>query len=271
MIDANRTVGDLVIYDHSIVVYRGAVPAEPPSTAPTLWLRIPRTVMDPPDLDGDGRAFDVLIDGSTSSSHREASDATHHTLSILVLHTTGIVDVSGPIAADCWTGGGDMPGEGGSAVPTSPSATPPLDAAPASLPPPQCTGTARCLRGTITSVPAADAIMLSGGMSVRLALVSVPTPLEAGGKQARSRVASMCPTGTQIMVDGDDLGASSTSSTFRNRVIAEAYCNDGGTVSIQDVLAASGFGSIDRATCDTSEFASRTRAAGACNTEARPL
>ena len=269
MIDGNRTVGDLVVYDHSIVVYLGATSsaaADQPPAQPTLWLRIPRTVMDPPDLDGDGRVFDVRIDGAISTSHRETSDATHRTLSIPVLRTTGVVEVSGLLAAagpDIDGGGADG---GGAPAPAPAPAPPPPSSAPA---PPQCTGEARCLRGTITSVPTADAILLSGGMSVRLALVSVPAPLEAGGEQARRLVASICPAGTQIVVDEDDLGASATSSstTFRGRIVGEAFCNDG-AVSIQDVLVASGLGVIDRASCDASEFAARAWAAGACGTDA---
>ena len=261
MIDGgNRTVGDLIVHDNSIVVYLGAAPLEQPPTTPTLWLRIPRTVMDPPDLDGDGRAFDVRIDGA-ASSHTEASDSIHHTLSVPVLHTTGIVEVSGPVAAALHDDSGHM---GGGPPPPSPVAPspPPPDPSPSAAPP-QCAGSARCLRATITSVASADAVMLSGGISVRLALVSVPAPLEAGGEQARRLVASICPVGTQLVVDEDDLGASASSTTFRGRIVAEAYCN-GGTVSIQDVLVASGLGTIDRAQCQTSEFAARPWAAGAC-------
>ena len=269
MIDGNRTVGDLVVSGHSIVVYLGAAPLEQPPAQPTLWLRIPRTVMDPPDLDGDGRVFDVRIDGAISSSHTEASDSTHHTLSVPVLRTTGIVEVSGPVAAvlhdDSGPMGGGPPPSPSPAVPT-PSPQPSPDPSPSTAPP-QCTGEARCLRGTITSVPTADAILLSGGMSVRLALVSVPAPLEAGGEQARRLVASICPAGTQLVVDEDDLGASASSATFRGRIVGEAFCNDG-TVSIQDVLVASGLGVVDRAACDASEFAVRAWAAGACGTDA---
>ena len=272
MIDGNRTVGDLVVYDHSIVVYLGATSsaaADQPPAQPTLWLRIPRTVMDPPDLDGDGRVFDVRIDGAISTSHKETSDATHRTMSIPVLRTTGVVEVSGPLAAagPDIDGGGGADGGGSAPAPAPAPAPPPPSTAPA---PPQCTGDARCLRGTVTSVPTADAILLSGGMSVRLALVSVPAPLEAGGEQARRLVASICPAGTQLVVDEDDLGASATSSsstTFRGRIVGEAFCNDG-AVSIQDVLVASGLGVIDRASCDASEFAVRAWAAGACGTDA---
>ena len=269
----NRTVGDLIVHDNSIVVYLGAAPREEPPVASTLWLRIPRTVMDPIDLDGDGRAFDVRIDGVPSTTHAEASDATHHTLSIPVMHTTGVVDVSGPVAPTAAAPPHDDSGPmgGGPPPPAEPSPSPPRqqpppDASPAPAQPPQCTGSARCLRGTITSVAAADTVMLSGGMSVRLALVSVPAPLEAGGEHARRLVASICPVGTQLAVDEDDLGASASSTTFRNRIVAEAYCN-GGTVSIQDILVASGLGSVDRTQCDTSEFAARPWAAGACGTE----
>ena len=262
MIDGgNRTVGDLIVHDNSIVVYLGAAPLEQPPTTPTLWLRIPRTVMDPPDLDGDGRAFDVRIDGAASASHTEASDATHHTLSVPVLHTTGIVEVSGPVAATLHDDGAPM-GGGPPPQPSPVAPPPPPDLSPSAAPP-QCAGAARCLRATITSVASADAVMLSGGMSVRLALVSVPAPLEAGGEQARRLVASICPVGTQLVVDEDDLGASASSATFRGRIVAEAYCN-GGTVSIQDVLVASGLGTVDRAQCQASEFASRPWAAGAC-------
>ena len=267
MIDGNRTVGDLVVSGHSIVVYLGATSsaaADQPPAQPTLWLRIPRTVMDPPDLDGDGRVFDVRIDGAISTSHRETSDATHRTLSIPVLRTTGVVEVSGPLAA----AGPDIDGGGDSGGAPAPAPAPAPPSPPSNAPaPPQCTGEARCLRGTITSVPTADAILLSGGMSVRLALVSVPAPLEAGGEQARRLVASICPAGTQIAVDEDDLGASASSATFRGRIVGEAFCNDG-TVSIQDVLVASGLGVVDRAACDASEFAVRAWAAGACGTDA---
>lgn len=271
MIDGgNRTVGDLIVHGNSIVVYLGAAPLEQPPTETTLWLRIPRTVMDPPDLDGDGRAFDVLIDGAPSTTHAETSDATHRTLSVPVLRTTGVVDVSGPVAATWHDDSGPMGGGPPPAAPApSPPQQPPPDATPAPAPtqPPQCTGSARCLRGTITSVASADTVMLSGGMSVRLALVSVPAPLEAGGEQARRLVASICPAGTQLVVDEDDLGASATSTTFRSRIVAEAYCNGGGAASIQDVLVASGLGAVDRTQCDASEFAARPWAAGACGTD----
>ena len=114
----------------------------------------------------------------------------------------------------------------------------------------------------------ANHILLTGGMSVRLALVEVPPPLEAGGEQARRLIASLCPAGTQITADEDDLGASASSASPpsripERRIIAEAYCNDG-TASLQDILVAAGMGSVDRMACDDSEFAARPWAAGAC-------
>ena len=117
-------------------------------------------------------------------------------------------------------------------------------------------------------------ILLSGGMSIKLALVSVPPGIDAGSQQARGLVAALCPVGTQLTADEDDLGASApgavptegAGSTIRglaSRVVAEAFCGDG-TVSIQDALVASGLGTVERESCRHSEFATRAWAADAC-------
>ena len=282
MVDANRTIADMIVYDHSVVVYMGTPTANSSAVAqpPTLWLRIPLTAMDPPDVAGDGTVFDVRIDGVISTAHTETADDTHRTLSIPILHTTGIVEVSGASAGG-WnggagsdgageSGGGSAGGGGGSRAPgTGPSGQQQQEQHPLH-PPAQCTGTARCLRGTVSSVPSADTVLLAGGMSVRLALVDVPLSLESGSEQARALVASLCPAGAQLTADEDDAAAAAASHGLpdraRLRIVAEAYCNDG-TASLQDILLASGFASIDRQDCGGSEFAVRTWAADACGVD----
>jgi endonuclease YncB( thermonuclease family) len=111
----------------------------------------------------------------------------------------------------------------------------------------QCSGTARCIAGTVTSVIDGDTIKVDG-QSIRFALSSAPELNELDGDAARTFIENLCPVGSTALVDEDDL---QTNGSY-GRIIGVIYCNG---VNLNEELVESKFGYVLSGFCKNSEFA----------------
>ncbi len=116
------------------------------------------------------------------------------------------------------------------------------------LTPHDCSGTARCIVGTVTSVIDGDTIKVDG-QSIRFALASAPELNEFGGDTAREFIEEICPVGSTATVDEDD---GQTEGSY-GRIVGVIYCNG---VNLNEELVDSGLGYLSTGFCDRSEFAS---------------
>ena len=110
-----------------------------------------------------------------------------------------------------------------------------------------CSGIARCMEGTVTKIIDGDTIHVDGE-SVRFALSSAPELKGFGGVESRDFIDTICPVGSNVLVDEDD---GQTSGSF-GRVIGVIYCNG---VNLNSELLDAGLGFLEERFCDSSEFA----------------
>jgi micrococcal nuclease len=110
-----------------------------------------------------------------------------------------------------------------------------------------CSGNARCFSGTVTSVIDGDTIRVNDH-SIRFAMASAPELDESGGITARVVIDTLCPVGSEALVDEDD---GQTQGSY-GRILAEVHCNG---VSLNEELLDSGVGYLLDDFCDDSEFA----------------
>jgi micrococcal nuclease len=111
----------------------------------------------------------------------------------------------------------------------------------------KCSGTARCITGTVTKIVDGDTIHVDG-VSVRFALSSAPELKGFGGIDSRGFIDTICPVGSDVIVDEDD---SQTEGSF-GRIIGVVYCNG---VNLNSELLDAGLGYLADQFCDSSEFA----------------
>ena len=111
-----------------------------------------------------------------------------------------------------------------------------------------CSGTARCITGTVTQVIDGDTIKVDG-QSIRFALASAPELNEFNGPESRNFIEEICPVGSTAIVDEDD---GQTQGSY-GRIIGVIYCNG---VNLNEALVDSGLGYLTSGFCDSSEFAS---------------
>jgi micrococcal nuclease len=110
-----------------------------------------------------------------------------------------------------------------------------------------CSGTARCITGFVTKIVDGDTIHVDG-VSVRFALSSAPELKGFGGIDSRNFIDTICPVGSDVIVDEDD---SQTEGSF-GRIIGVVYCNG---VNLNSELLDAGLGYLADQFCDSSEFA----------------
>lgn len=110
-----------------------------------------------------------------------------------------------------------------------------------------CSGNARCITGTVTSVIDGDTIKVDG-QSIRFAMASAPELNEPGGIESREFIETICSVGSIATVDEDD---GQTQGSY-GRIIGAVYCN--GFNLNQDLLDV-GHGYLISSFCDKSEFA----------------
>jgi endonuclease YncB( thermonuclease family) len=110
-----------------------------------------------------------------------------------------------------------------------------------------CKGTARCFNGTVTKIVDGDTLEVDD-VSIRLALIDAPEYNEVGGSEAREFALSICPIGSDALVDEDD---NQTGGSY-GRTVGVVYCNGN---NINEELVKNGFAIIDTRFCSVSEFA----------------
>jgi len=110
----------------------------------------------------------------------------------------------------------------------------------------ECSGIARCITGTVTSIIDGDTIKVDG-QSIRFALASAPELNEFQGPEARDFIDEICPVGSTATVDEDD---GQTEGSY-GRIIGVIYCNG---VNLNEELVDSGLGYLTTGFCDISEF-----------------
>lgn len=122
----------------------------------------------------------------------------------------------------------------------------------ASYAPPKnkCKGSARCFYGTIEKAVDGDTLQISGE-TVRLALINTPEKQESGYDAAREFVESVCPTGSDVVVDEDDRQISRS----HRRIVAVVYCGPASSKNLNEALLEAGHAEILPDFCSRSEFA----------------
>ncbi len=111
-----------------------------------------------------------------------------------------------------------------------------------------CSGTARCITGTVTKVTDGDTINVDNH-AIRFALASAPELDELNGPEARSFIDRICPVGSAATVDEDD----GQTEGSHGRVLGVIYCNG---MNLNSELLDSGLGYLSSGFCGSSEFAS---------------
>jgi len=109
-----------------------------------------------------------------------------------------------------------------------------------------CSGTARCITGTVTKVIDGDTIKVDG-QSIRFALSSAPEMDEFNGPESREFIEEICPVGSDVIVDEDD---GQTQGSY-GRIIAVIYCNG---MNLNSELLDADLGYMEFRFCDISEF-----------------
>ena len=112
-----------------------------------------------------------------------------------------------------------------------------------------CSGTAKCITGTVTEIIDGDTIKVDG-QSIRFALVDAPE-LKRDGGAARDFIEVLCPVGSTVIVDQDD----SQLEDKYGRMLGVIYCND---LNLNSESLDSGIGDLYSAFCDQSEFATHS-------------
>jgi len=111
----------------------------------------------------------------------------------------------------------------------------------------ECSGTARCITGTVTKIIDGDTIKVDG-QTIRFALASAPELGSYGsGVEATEFIQRICPVGTEVLVDEDD---SQTGGSY-GRIIGVIYCNG---MNLNSELLDADLGNIEFRSCDISEF-----------------
>jgi len=110
-----------------------------------------------------------------------------------------------------------------------------------------CSGTSRCITGTVTKIVDGDTIHVNE-RSIRFALVSAPELSGYGGIESRDFIQTICPVGSEVIVDEDD---SQTGGSY-DRIIGVVYCND---MNLNAEVLDADLGYLENQFCDSSEFA----------------
>ena len=111
----------------------------------------------------------------------------------------------------------------------------------------ECLGDARCFTGTLTKIIDGDTIHVND-QSVRFALASAPELKGYGGTDARDFIQTICPVGSEVLVDEDDgqiLGS-------YDRMVGMVTCND---MILNKELIDANLGHFEDRFCSSSEFA----------------
>ncbi len=111
-----------------------------------------------------------------------------------------------------------------------------------------CSGSAKCFSGQLDKIIDGDTIMI-GGELIRLSLVNTPEKSDIGYNESIRFVESVCPVGSEVLVDEDDLQISRS----HRRIVAVVYCGEK-MINLNEYLLDNGHGEILDIYCDKSEF-----------------
>lgn len=86
---------------------------------------------------------------------------------------------------------------------------------------PDCTDDkGKCYQTTLLRVIDGNTIVIQEEKSIRFSLISAPELLEKGGIEAKEFIESICPVGSVIFIDEDDLQIKES----YNKMVAKVYC-----------------------------------------------
>lgn len=111
-----------------------------------------------------------------------------------------------------------------------------------------CKGTALCLTEKVTRIVDGDTIYMNG-YKVRISLVDTPERDEQGFSEATEFTANLCPVGSTVVVDQDDMQRIDK----YGRILGKVFC---GEKLLNSELLENGHAVILTQYCSTSEFAS---------------
>ncbi len=115
---------------------------------------------------------------------------------------------------------------------------------------PRCKGSALCYSDTVKEIIDGDTLDV-GDRRIRLALVNSPELNQVGYNEAKQFTATLCPVGSQALVDEDD---GQTEGSY-GRTVAVVYCGD---KNLNAELLTAGHAVILQEFCSVSEFASES-------------
>ncbi len=109
-----------------------------------------------------------------------------------------------------------------------------------------CKGTAGCYTENVRRIVDGDTIYTTT-LNIRLSLTDTPESYEEGFKEASDFTLSLCPVGSEIIIDQDDL----QKVDQYGRVLAKVFCGD---KILNSELLYNGHADILTQYCSTSEF-----------------
>ena len=110
-----------------------------------------------------------------------------------------------------------------------------------------CSDTSLYYEGKVEFIFDGDTIQVEG-CKIRLPLVDTPEKGEPGYEEATNFTASLCPKGSTVLVDQDDLQPHDK----YDRTLAKVICSD---KDLSAELVKNGHAKISKKYCNTSEFA----------------
>ena len=113
-----------------------------------------------------------------------------------------------------------------------------------------CKGLARCFEGVVDDIIDGDTLEISGE-TVRLALVNTPEKWEDDYEAAIDFVWELCPIGSEVVVDEDDV---QTSGSHRRMVAVVYYNSEGRFRNLNEELLEAGYAMLLEDFCEKSEF-----------------
>lgn len=115
----------------------------------------------------------------------------------------------------------------------------------------QCNGIALCITEKVTHIIDGDTILLENGQKVRISLTNTPEIYQSGYNEAMQFTANLCPVGTTVFVDQDDM---QPYDKF-NRLLGKVIC---GNKILNAELLYNAHANILTQYCPTSEFANES-------------
>ncbi len=109
-----------------------------------------------------------------------------------------------------------------------------------------CSGTAKCMTGKVTKIVDGDTIHVDD-QSVRFSLITAPNLEGYGGTDSRDFIQTICPVGTDVLVDEDDGHVLKDHA----RMVGMVTCND--MVLNKEILDAN-LAHLEVRFCQSSEF-----------------